>query len=933
VGFGVLMGGYSDTYSDIYDPPFPQSILDTRVELLLGSTWTNVTSYVYRRDKVAITRGHPDESSACNPTVCSFTLNNRDGRFSPRNPTGAYYGNLTRNTVARVSVPEGGTYLRMEDDNTSYASCPDSASLHITGDIDIQIEMWLSDSTRSSLASKDANAKTSWNLSIDDNGNARIFLSNTGSGGVAVESTAPLPLGHIALRVTFAAASSTVTFYTASTIAGPWTQLGSAVVTSVTSLFASTAPLLVGALAAAADTGGFNQTPRKGANGKIYAFKLLSGIGGTVVASPTFTAQSAGTTSFADAQGNIWTVSGTAEVSDRKYRAHTEVPAWPPRWDPTGTDVYAPIQGSGRLRRLQAGTPPSNSSMYRAYVRITGSLAPVAYWPCEDGSTAKQLASGLSGGSALGIIGTPTLAADSSFACSQPLPTMGTGSFLGAVPAYTGGVSNVLRFLLKIPSSSPPADQAVLARLYTLGTVAMAELRYTVSGGLRLLGYNASNAQLFDSGAFAFGVLDENLRVSVDFQPSGGNVNWAVTTVQPGASTGLQASGSIAGSIGNAVNVTITPNQDCSSVVIGHVSVQAVWDTLFDLGPALNAWSGESAAIRFARLCSEEGIAYRVVGAPSDSVLMGPQTVQTVAALLQECEDADKGLIFEPRQCFGLGYRTRVSMFNQGAAVALTYTSAHLSPPVEPTDDDQFIMNDVTVTRTSAGSFSRQTLTSGALSTQAPPNGIGVYQQAKTQNLSADTQLNDAAGWLLWLGTVDDVRYPTLTVDLSRSELASLYYQVQDADIGDRITVGSTPSWLPPDGISQIMRGVTEVCFGYFFNQQFVCVPESPYRVGVLDDVVLGRADTDGSTLQTGINSTATSMSVATTDTTKPLWTTSAGDFPFDIEVGGERMTVTNITGTTSPQTFTVTRSVNGVVKSQSAGADVRLFQPAILSM
>jgi hypothetical protein len=32
-------------------------------------------------------------------------------------------------------------------------------------------------------------------------------------------------------------------------------------------------------------------------------------------------------------------------------------------------------------------------------------------------------------------------------------------------------------------------------------------------------------------------------------------------------------------------------------------------------------------------------------------------------------------------------------------------------------------------------------------------------------------------------------------------------------------------------------------------------------------------------------------------------------------------------------QTFTVTRSVNGVVKSHSAAADVRLLQPMIVSL
>jgi hypothetical protein len=50
----------------------------------------------------------------------------------------------------------------------------------------------------------------------------------------------------------------------------------------------------------------------------------------------------------------------------------------------------------------------------------------------------------------------------------------------------------------------------------------------------------------------------------------------------------------------------------------------------------------------------------------------------------------------------------------------------------------------------------------------------------------------------------------------------------------------------------------------------------------------------------------------------------------FDITVGGERMTVTNIAGGSSPQTFTVTRSVNGVSKTHLVNTPVRLFQPGV---
>ncbi|MGN9802072.1 hypothetical protein [Micromonospora sp. L32] len=74
-----------------------------------------------------------------------------------------------------------------------------------------------------------------------------------------------------------------------------------------------------------------------------------------------------------------------------------------------------------------------------------------------------------------------------------------------------------------------------------------------------------------------------------------------------------------------------------------------------------------------------------------------------------------------------------------------------------------------------------------------------------------------------------------------------------------------------------------------------------------------------------------TSLSVATT--AGPVWTTNAAHVPFDINVGGERMTVTAVSGASSPQTFTVTRAVNGVQKHHGVGADVRLWQPLILGL
>src|SRR5262249_43907033 len=80
---------------------FPLPVL---VELLINGTWTDITRHVYLRDPVAITGGKTQEGDKAQPAQCTMTLNNRDGRFSPSNASGAYYPYLLRNIQLRVSV-------------------------------------------------------------------------------------------------------------------------------------------------------------------------------------------------------------------------------------------------------------------------------------------------------------------------------------------------------------------------------------------------------------------------------------------------------------------------------------------------------------------------------------------------------------------------------------------------------------------------------------------------------------------------------------------------------------------------------------------------------------------------------------------------------------------------------------------------------------
>jgi len=935
---GVL---YAEDGAVLYDEAssFPQIPVDLRCDLNLGGAWVNVSSYLYQREgtqsPAAISRGRPDEASQVNASSAVFEANNRSGNWSPKNPLGAWYGQIGRNTPVRLSVPAQVNYLRLETDASSLINTPSSSSLNVAGDLELQMDVnvafALTGQAIPLMRKWPASGQLSWLAEVRPDGLVNFWRSPDGTTGAVVTSTLPLPPGRVALKITYASASGAVTFYTAPTIAGAWAQLGAAgSFGSGATLFAGTGPVQMGS------------TGNPGMTGSVYALKMLSGIGGTVVASPDFSLSTPGNTTLTDAQGNVWTLGGTAEFSNRNYRYHGELSSLPGKWDVTGTDVSAPVTAGGLLRRIGQGQAPVMSPMKRGTLLQAGTLAPVAYWPCEDAAGATSLGSA-TGGPAMYIGSQVQLSSDSTFAASAPLPVLNGSLWHGNVPGYTSNGSVVVRFLMHLGSTIPSGTTIV--RAITTGTCQEVSVLVIANSQLRIIGNGAGGSSVFDSGTLAFTNMPNPVWVSIELRPGGGGtVNWGLATLVPGAANGVAASGSFSGSTGNVTDVYVSPRQGFTDTVVGHISVQSDWVSLFSLAGPLQAWQGEAAGSRFARLAAENGYQARVIGAPAASALMGTQSVAAFAQLLQECETADMGQIFEPRQALAIGYRTLASMTNQAAAVTLDYAQAQpggvsgdaSDGGLDPTYDDQLTRNDMTVTR-SAGSSSGATyqfqLNDGSsMSISAPPAGVGDYASTATVNVSTDAQLPDEAGWLVHIGTVDEARWPQIPLNLARTALSSLYYTLLGCDIGDYAAIINMITQVTRDPVKQLLFQVKETLGGFHHTLEWTGVPESPYEVAVYDDPVYGRADTDGASLHSAATSGATSLSVDTASGF-PLWTTAAADFPFDINIGGERITVTNITGASSPQAFTVTRAVNGVSKAHTAGEDVRLWYPPILAL
>ena len=85
-----------------------------RYELSVGGQWTDVTGDVYERDAVTTRRGQQDGASSADPSRATLTLNNRAGKYSPRNPVSAYYGLIGRNTPFRMRMEETAPRLVLD---------------------------------------------------------------------------------------------------------------------------------------------------------------------------------------------------------------------------------------------------------------------------------------------------------------------------------------------------------------------------------------------------------------------------------------------------------------------------------------------------------------------------------------------------------------------------------------------------------------------------------------------------------------------------------------------------------------------------------------------------------------------------------------------------------------------------------------------------
>lgn len=849
---------------------FPDSRLDVGIEMAFGAdlgssplewTWTDVSD---RRQSHTIrhTRGASSERGDTNPSSVPFELDNSDAELTPENSSSSWYPDVHEGVPIRFWVEGATPGLVLPGVAGAYCSTPDHDDFDFAGDFDLRMKVtpdqWTDAHNRSQVlwSKYGASGQRSWRWQLAPTGNTGFTYSLDGTS-VSVTGGSGEFAGRIAavralsIGVTYdsdnGGADGTYKFYA-------WTGTGSAPADVTTwdfvgttgdsgagpgALFASTAPLELGTV----NGGDQVSASVRRFRGVIHEVQVRDGINGTIVADPDFAAADPGDTTVTDSTGKVWTVHGAAAITTRRIRSCGTMDelsiVWPKGDNEAGnaaqeSECWAEITAAGILRRLDQGTKPIKSPIYR---KVTNNGAQVflwGYWPVEVGEGAVRAASALPGDSELTLAGFS--GTDDTLPGSESLPTIQpgqTGSVTGPITDFSFFDNWAVTFLFRM--TNPDSTYRRIMAIETDGTAARWEILYS-STGFRTRAVNGSETELFSSDETApFPGAPDWYVVYLEVRQSGGDMRWDLEAVPILRTSGATAtdSGTESGTVGKptAVNNASVTTAAESTLALGHIAIHDRFDPNWATGwlnSAANAHIGETAAARFARLCTEQGIASEIVGDylidPLGDItlseVMGAQQAGPFLDVLSECVKIDQGRLISRRATPGLVYRTRLDLEAQASVgLALDGEAEGFRPGLRATYDDKGYRNEITVNAdlgSEATARDNDAITARELyDEQITVNGVGginlgVAASTRPSIVSlVDSQLGVLAARRLHIGTWPDPRIRRATTELSIAP--GLIPAWHDLAEGDRVTLENLPAQWPDQIVELLLDGFEEI--------------------------------------------------------------------------------------------------------------------------
>lgn len=951
-----------------------------RVDLQLAGTWTNITDHTYTKEAVTIRRGRTDETSSPQASTLDIGLNNRDGRFTPTNPAGTYYPNLNRQTPIRLGMgtPPAGAGANSQTASTSIVAPGLNAE-----SAGIVFSYWAQHTPTASIspaAGYSGGTQKNGLFSGAQNG----FLS-VSAGTVAAATATSNQSQPWAAATTFLPGASSAT------VAGAAAGVYNSAATNPDLLSITFTPVSLNVgdvlLVANAWSGDYANSmvaaPQDNSGGCSWVLVADSGFVGGFAPVPrvlmwAFYSDSVQTVTVTvpnhyyyidDNLATMWYVTGTTEWNSRFAG---QCATFNTTADLSGVDVRTQLEAGSVLRQRGQGQETPRSSLYRYYAKSQAS----EYWPLE-GLTGSALTSPLASVPQAQIVGpAATFDSQSGVPGSDSLAVLAANSyFVGAINPYTaaanqqGAMSCVFQlntaptgspmFLVGYAGGSGTTNAQIFGIQYVNTNDHFNVVAFSPGGATTLFATSAGSGFL-PTGVSSY--IGRPVFVNMFWAPNQANpttqsdVGVTVTDMLTGTSVTQILTGNVAifGQVSSLFFGTYPfpqtfINQPCA---VGHITftpsaridgssafLSDVHQTRAALSGVGGAWDNEDLVIRMTRLAQEQSINFqsRAPSTDTQKITLGQQDLNDTISLLEECQESDgEGELFEARGFPGLTYRSVGEISGAPAQAILNYTGKQVADPFQNVDDDQLTRNDITVQQVN-GASQRVYQATGPLNNAPPPTGVGTFTGNPTVNVwNQSRDLPVLAQWALHVGTTNAPRYAAIATKLPASP--STISAVSSLDCGQRFTVTNPPSWSTPGPVEMVALGFNETIGDVPSSSWAITINARPYAPfatlnpasSSTQPAPTATLDSGSSTLTTTVSSTATSISVTTTNPLD-LWTTT--NVPFDINVTGERMTVTAVTSATSPQTFTVTRSVNSVVKAQTAGAAIDVYYQDVLGV
>jgi hypothetical protein len=565
----------------------------------------------------------------------------------------------------------------------------------------------------------------------------------------------------------------------------------------------------------------------------------------------------------------------------------------------------------------------------------TSAQRPIAYWPCEDGDNASQVSSGLPSGEPLSITGSLDFGAESGFTMfgSSNILKIKDAELRAFIPDYVDPGYFTINFLLSMPATDEAATGSDLVQFYATGTGYSYDLQYLANGGgsFQLQVYNSALTLLYSTGPIDFSLRGNKQMVTLVLQQVGGNVTYSLYTVRvPGVISGGVGPTNITGAttLGKITEMRVNPAGGYSDVGYGHMTIIPAnnWGPN-ELYLEISAWANRNSLLRLGKIAFEDNIDitfrddWDVV-----TTNIGPQKTNKLVELIKEPAESDMGLLHGCRGAVALEYITRGALTNQTAKATFRAVDTTV---LDPKDDFTNVQNRVTVTRVDGTSFTAEQ-TTGAMSTQDAPNGIGLRDKAFTISLGSDTQVTDQAYARLGLGVFDQYRVPQVVVSSAGASQLTIE-QMLSLSVGDRVDLTALTSLFIYDTLPQLVIGISFSLGDRFYPKVTLnCVPYEPYSCLALTGDRYSRIDAVDTATAGTLTTTATgALSISSTAVYAP--STDTADYPVDVMISGERITLSAMVDTATPGVSTATisaRSVNGVVKTHAVGEPITLAEP-----